>query len=287
MFISKWLNKAGRILIDVSKKCIRGKTKLLKIGQTRSLYQTTDGYKFWLNNSGYIDKEIIKEGVFEPKTTNAIKHLIRPGDVVLDVGANIGYYTVMLSKIVGPTGKIFAFEPTKHFGDVLKQNIHANNLENIEIVNVGLSNKTQKLSIDIGPSSATLHSPAEFDLIIGNEDISLITLNDFIRLRKLEKIDLIKIDIDGHEPLFFEGGGGGLEKYSPVVIFEVSHLHYLQAGFTAWDFYDSVCAKGYRFFHEDDFSEITSMETFLRKCGNFAYSSNVIIAKYNIHDSMV
>ena len=285
-FISKCLNKAGRILINTSKKCIRKKTKLLKTGQTRSLYQTADGYKFWLNNSGYIDKQIINEGVFEPKTTNAIKHLIRPGDVVLDVGANIGYYTVIFSKLVGPSGKIFAFEPTKHFGDVLKQNIRANHLENIEIVNVGLSNKRQKLSIDIGPSSATLHSPAEFDVIIDHEEIPLLTLNDFVRLRQLEKIDFIKIDIDGHEPLFFEGAWEVLDKYSPVVIFEVSHLHYLQAGFTAWDFYDSVNAKGYRFFHEDDFSEITSRETFLRKCGNFAYSSNVIIAKYNINESM-
>jgi len=281
-FISKCLNKASRILIDLSKRFLYTRSTLLLSGHPRSLYQTPFGYKFWLNDSGYIDKQIISRGVFEPKMTTVAEDLIKSGDVVLDVGANIGYYTVIFSKLVGEFGKVFAFEPTKHFREVLKQNVESNKLKNIEIIDVGLSNKTQKLSIDIGPSSATLHSPDGYDHIVGNEDISLITLDEFIRSRKLEKIDFIKIDIDGHEPLLFKGAWETLDKYSPVIIFEVSHLHYLEAGFAAWEFYDLIRAKGYRFFHEDGLVEITSRVIFLRECGNFAYSSNVVIAKNNI-----
>ena len=185
----------------------------------------------------------------------------------------------LLTKQVGASGTVIAFEPTRHFGDVLRKNVEANQLNNVEIIDFGLSNKAQDLEIDIGPSSATLHSPEGFDKVIDKEKISLTTLDTFVRERALDRIDFIKIDIDGHEPLFFEGAWEALEKYAPIVIFEVSHLHYLEAGVAAWDFYDLVCSKGFKFYYEEDFTEIASREDFLRRCANFAYSSNVLIKK--------
>jgi FkbM family methyltransferase len=237
------------------------------------------GYDLWLNNTGYIDRQIIAKGEFEPASTRAIKRFVKEGDVVIDVGANIGYYTVLMSRLAGASGKVIAFEPTRHFGGVLAENIAVNKLGNVEVVSSGLSNRAQEMLIDIGPSSATLHSPAGFDAILGHEEITLTTLNDFVKQRAPEKIDFIKVDIDGHEPLFFDGAWDALEKYSPIIIFEVSHLHYLEAGVAAWDFYDLVRSKGYKFYHEDDFAEIKSKENFLRRCANFAYSSNVLITK--------
>lgn len=281
-FASKSLKKIGSSLLGMSEKLMYEKSKLIKPGKVRSLYRLPLGYDLWLNNTGYLDKQIITKGAFEPLTTKAIKRFVKSGDVVIDVGANIGYYTVLLSKLVGATGKVFAFEPTKHFGGVLRDNIEINHLNNIEIIDLGLSNQVQDLVIDIGPSSATLHSPAGFDKVINTEKISLTTLNAFLRERAPERIDFIKIDIDGHEPLFFDGAWDALERYSPIIIFEVSHLHYLEAGVAAWDFYDLVRSKGYKFFYEENFAEITSKEDFLRRCANFAYSSNVLITKRNL-----
>lgn len=281
-YAARVLKQIGECALIIAEELCCEKAKLIEHGEPRSLYRLPAGYDLWLNSTGYIDKQIISKGQFEPASTRAIERLVKKGDVVIDVGANIGYYTVWLSKLVGASGKVIAFEPTRHFGDVLRRNIEANRLSNVEIVNFGLSNKSQGLLIDIGPSSATLHSPAGFDAIVGQENILLITLDEFVKQSPPGKIDFIKMDIDGHEPLFFEGAWDALEQYSPIVIFEVSHLHYLEAGVSAWDFYDLVCSKGYKFFYEEDFTEIVSREDFLRRCANFAHSSNVLITKQNL-----
>jgi hypothetical protein len=95
----------------------------------------------------------------------------------------------------------------------------------------------------------------------------------------LRKIDFIKVDVDGHEPYFFEGAWETLDKYDPVVFLEVSHLHYLEGGVTAWDFYEKLKAHNYLIYHENNLDEIKTKEEFLIKCGNFAYSTNIIISK--------
>lgn len=278
-YVARGLQQIGARALKIAEELSYDKPKLIQHGETRSLYRLPAGYDLWLNDTGYIDKQIRAKGLFEQASTRAIKRFVKEGDVVIDVGANIGYYTVLFSKLAGTTGKVIAFEPTRHFGDVLRRNIEENSLGNVEVVNFGLSNKAQDLLIDIGPSSATLHSPAGFDAIISHEKISLTTLNDFVKKNNLTRIDFIKVDIDGHEPLFFEGAWDALEMYSPIVIFEISHLHYLEAGVAAWDFYDLVRSKGYRFFCEEDYTEIKSRENFLMRCANFAYSSNVLITK--------
>jgi len=281
-FVAWILKKIGAHALSLSEDLRYIKPKLLAHGKARSLYRLPAGYDLWLNNTGYIDKQILAKGVFEPASTRAINWFVKEGDVVLDVGANIGYYTVLISRLVGKNGKVIAFEPTSHFSDVLRRNIVANQLTNVDVVNYGLSNAIQDIPIDIGPSSATLHSPKGFDKVIFHENISLTTLNEYIKQNMLDKIDFIKIDIDGHEPLFFEGAWDVLEKFSPTLIFEVSHLHYLEAGVAAWDFYDYVCSKGFRFFYEDDFTEIKSREDFLRRCANFSCSTNVLLSKKNL-----
>ena len=281
-YVARILKKIGASALSLSEKLQLEEPVLVERGKTRSLYRLPAGYDLWLNDTGYIDKQIIANGVFEPATTRAINRFVKEGDVVLDVGANIGYYTVLLSRLVGKNGKVIAFEPTSHFGDVLRKNIAANKLENVEVVNSGLSNKAHDMRIDIGPSSATLHSPKGFDEVVGHENILLTTLDEYVKKNMLDRVDFIKVDIDGHEPSFFEGAWEALAKFAPTVIFEVSHLHYLEAGVAAWTFYDDVCSKGFRFFYEEDFTEIKSREDFLRRCANFSCSSNVLLSKKSL-----
>ena len=197
----------------------------------------------------------------------------------MDIGANIGYYSVIISKLIGNSGHIYAFEPTKYFGDILKKNLEENKIRNVEILPFGLSNKKQKLEIDIGPSSATIHSPEGYDRVILKENIKLCTLEEFVKDKGLAKIDFIKIDVDGHEPFFFEGAWTILDTYSPVVLCEISHLHYLEAGTTAWDFYRMVIKHKYHIYNEDTMKVIENETQFLRQCANFDKTSNIILSK--------
>ena len=242
------------------------RSRLIKKGAERNLYKTRYGDFFWLTSSGYVDRCISTEGIFEEHSTQLIKKLVRKGDIVLDVGANIGYYSVIFSKLVGNNGKVLCFEPTNHYRKVLEKNLAANNIHNAEVFAFGLSNKSEELEIHIGECSATLHPP-DMQGCRNSETINLKSLDDFLQEYKLAKINFIKIDIDGHEPLLLEGAWKTLEKYDPVVLLEVNHLNYYMAGFTVWDLYDLLKNKGYKIYHEEKLIEFRTKTEFLIKCG--------------------
>lgn len=252
------------------------KSKLIEKHELRNLYRTVHGDFFWLDPNKYLDKNIIKKGCFERKSTELLKNLIKKGDIVIDVGANIGYYSVIFSRLVGEDGKVMIFEPTYHYREVLETNLEANDINNAEIYDYGLSNKEDEIEIAIGDCSATLHWVADLPAT-KQEKIKLKTFDSFISEHNIKKVDFIKIDIDGHEPLFLEGGWDSLEKLKPIILLEVNHENYIEAGYTAWDFFTLLKRKKY-YIYTEDLEEIATKRMFLRVCGNFTHSANIIIS---------
>ena len=277
-FIGAFLRRLGDKLLALGAQMIRTPAKLVRRGEGRDLYATHSGDLLWLNGTGYLDRQIIGTGSFEPESMFAAQRLVREGDVVLDVGANIGYYTVRFGKLVGAGGRVLAAEPTRHYGHILERNIAENGLANVRILDYGLSDRADTVRIDIGPSSATMHSPAGFDRVLFQETIKIARLDDVAESLDLQRLDFVKIDVDGHEPFVLRGAWAVLGKYSPIILMEISHLHYFQAGVFGWDFFSEIRDKGFRIYRETDFSEIDSVERFLRECCNFDRSANIILA---------
>ena len=296
--ISKIFKKVGYLLLGIS-KWVQAENKieelenhtydiesirsiLIEKGQGRDLYKTRFGDLLWLDSNSCIDESIIKTGVWEDYSTNIVNRLVKPNDYVLDIGANIGYYTVLFSKLVGNNGKVFAVEPTKNYYNVLISNLKENNISNCEPFQIGFSDKEEKLKVFLGQHSASIYDVGVQEFR-SYDWINLLTLNTFIINNKIEKIDFIKIDVDGHEPKILEGAWDTLEKFNPIILLEISHLHYLEAGYTAWDFYQILKDKKYFIYSEKTLSEIKDKTSFLIECGNFAYSSNIIISKYKLY----
>ena len=98
---------------------------------------------YYLSNDKYIGQRIALEK-YEPYETKLILRQVKKSDVAVDVGANIGYYTILLADKVGKTGKVYAFEPDKINFEILLKNIKANNLENVIAVNVAVGSKNGK-----------------------------------------------------------------------------------------------------------------------------------------------
>lgn len=243
----------------------------------RKLYKTIYGDYFLLNDKSCVDRNIKDFSVWEPESTSVIKKLVKPGNILLDIGANIGYYTVIASKIVGETGKVLSFEPTKHFFDVLQNTVEINKLKNVMLYDFGLSDENSESEISIGENSATIHWIKNDGIPLDIEHIALKRLDDIISSLDINKIDFIKIDVDGHEPAFLEGAWKTLEKYKPTILMEISHRHYRKAGYLAWDFYRKLREKGYRIYSEKDMSEYIDEDSFLFECGNFNAGANIIL----------
>lgn len=254
----------------------RRRSRRVRSGAERSLYRTPSGDLFWLDPEHWLDGTIIEQGGYEPMSTRVVERLVSPGDVVFDVGANIGWFSVLMSRCVGPEGRVVAFEPTEFYGAALRRNVEENELENCEIRAVALSNETGELAIQIGESSATMHWPTP-DLVPRREEkIRLRRLDDVVRELAIERLDFVKVDIDGHEPFFLEGAWQTFERHRPTLLMEVSALNLLDTSWSALEFYETLREHGLRVYSEKTLREFANREAFLIECGNYAYSANIV-----------
>lgn len=148
---------------------------------------------------------------------------------VLDIGANKGVYTYWLSKKVGANGKVYAFEPQPELGEFLEESKKTFKLDNVEIVNKGLSSESSQMVLyrrKIGDGAAMIASEQNklFDPS-GKEklDIEVIKLDDFIVNEKIEDVAFIKCDVEGHELEVFKGAVASLKRFKPTILFECHH----------------------------------------------------------------
>lgn len=137
---------------------------------------------------------------YEEEQTNWFKLCIKPGDVVVDVGANFGYYTSLAALLVGGTGKVFAFEPSPQAFSSIEKMITNSDVDNITLIKSALGRKKEFVDLHI-PSACNLHSPSILasDPSFKKIKINVDTLDDFADINKIETINLVKIDVEGYE----------------------------------------------------------------------------------------
>lgn len=129
-----------------------------------------------------------------------MKQYIRKGDVVLDIGANIGFYTNILSELVGENGRVYAFEPDKTNYSYLIQN--TGHLKNVEFYNKAVSDKTGKITLYHSDLLNVDHKTYATNDYTSTSEIECVAMDDII---PDQKVDFIKIDIQGYEYFAFKG----------------------------------------------------------------------------------
>lgn len=159
---------------------------------------------------------------FDPELPFLAEH-ISDGAVVFDIGANLGTWSLILSEAVGRKGRVFAWEPTEQMYDNLSRNISLNAKSNIHAFHCALSsvNDTLRLYHDLDSSRNSLgktrnNDPSDY------EDVRSRRLDDLASELQLEKVDFIKIDVEGAEALVFEGGRATLGRFKPAILFEIN-----------------------------------------------------------------
>ena len=279
--INNLLNKFGFQLNKVSKKYNEKKLQnpqvikpnLIRSDEFGDLYNCKYEMKLYLNHESYVDSMILKNNIWEKDSVNIVQKIVKPGQTVLDVGANFGYYSIMFSKLVGKSGKVISSEPTTFFGEKFKLHLNENKCLNVELLPFGFSDKETNLEIKIDNATASMHMP-EYDEYLKTESIKLIPLDQFAVEKDLKQLDFIKIDIDGHEPKFLDGAKETISKFQPDILLEINPLNYYLAGVTIWDFYDQIKGFGYNIYHEKNLEEISNKIDFLKRCGNFGWQGN-------------
>jgi len=178
---------------------------------------------FYLKNDRYIGQRVALEK-YEPYETKLILRQTKKGDVVVDVGANIGYYTILLADKVGKNGKVYAFEPDKTNFEILTKNIKTNNLKNVVAVNAAVGSKSGKLKLHKSKENFGDHKLYGKDKEI--EEVKIIRLDNYL---KNIKVDLMKIDTQGWEPEVIEGAKNIIKRDKPIIFLEYSPASYKEA----------------------------------------------------------
>lgn len=147
---------------------------------------------------------LLKLGFLEKREIDFFKKTIKKGWIVLDIGANIGYPSLLFSKLVGERGRVIAFEPDKNNLEMFRKNIKVNNCKNIVVVPMAVSDRTGVGTLYISDSHSGDHRIYNlFHEKRETQNIKTISLDDYFNSEN--KIDFIQMDVQGAEELVFKG----------------------------------------------------------------------------------
>jgi len=188
--------------------------------------QMSDGRRLMLASiaENYLSFELFWRGAayYEPITTLVAGELVGPGDTFIDVGANIGFYSLVLSAM-RPGLKGIAFEPNPKNFAMLQANVHSNGLRKIVCESMALSDKDSTASLYLSPSDMSASLETGFDSQpTGRVEVRTTTLDNYLTDRPIGGRPLIKVDVEGHEAAFFRGAQETLALRQPDVIAEVA-----------------------------------------------------------------
>lgn len=165
-------------------------------------------------------------GSWEMQSLLLWKKLVSECDYIFDVGANTGIYSLVAAAI-HPKAKVFAFEPMPRVFDKLKRNISLNSYSNVKCETIALSNYDGDATMyDLPDSDHTYGGTVNENLynsLVNSTPVSVKVnkLDTYVKENKIERVDLVKIDVESHEKSVLEGMEEVINRYQPVILFEV------------------------------------------------------------------
>ncbi|MFL6590923.1 MAG: FkbM family methyltransferase [Chthoniobacterales bacterium] len=201
-----------------------------------------------LDVSNYVDSTIFA-GCYEPVNTCLFKRILRPGSTAVDVGANIGYFTLLAASLVGKFGKVIAAEAHPRNFKILSAAVERNGLKQVQAVNIGLSDENGSGEVIMADQKEYANRTASMVPQSGltGPTVQLRTLDNCLDDWGIDVVDLLKIDVDGFETKVVRGGarslaGGRIKN----VIMEFDESWLSASGSSVEELTDLLVAAGFR-----------------------------------------
>lgn len=209
--------------------------------------RTKYGFGYRADLGDWLGQYVYLTGVYEPPTARIIHALLDSGDTFIDVGANSGFFTLLGATRVGPTGKVLAFEPVPVMRKRLTDNVTMNQLGNVRIQDVALSNAPGSITLFEGPEGHKgTSSLRPLDNAATKIEVQTRPLDAY--LDELDAVKLIKIDVEGAEQLVIEGMEAVIERYHPALIIEMTDDYLASFGHGAVALATKLTDCGYQMF---------------------------------------
>ena len=210
-----------------------------------AVVRTRSGFAIEVRLDDWLGQHVYATGDYEPSTTAVISALLERGDVAIDVGANVGYFTLLLAQIVGQDGHVYSFEPIPELHDRTQRSIELNGLKNISLSTLAVSDRTARCEFHLGPKTHLGRS--SFRQIPDSEEqipVNTIQLDNFASGKS--RITLAKIDVEGAECAVLRGMRAILQRDHPDVVLEVTDSFLREAGDSGEELFAMLYPLGYR-----------------------------------------
>ena len=228
------------LIASLRRLVIKREIKTLGIASSEVVLTLQDGRKFyWTVKDRTSLLGLGLTGVWESAETRFLRSIIRPGQIVIDGGANYGYYSILFSHLVGVRGKVHCFEPLEEAYKLLREHIILNNATaNVLLNRYGLGESRKYTNIYVmrgwGWGSATIRPSG--DILMGT--CQIVPLDWYIKQKKINRVDFMKLDIEGAELSALKGSIQTLQYFLPGLMIEITKDAYRDFGYTLNDLYD-------------------------------------------------
>jgi FkbM family methyltransferase len=254
------------------------------------MFVHTERYK----GADSVDHRLLVQGTWEPHTTALFKKLLRKGMNVVDIGANIGYFTLLAASLVGESGEVFAFEPASQNYALLVKNIEVNGYKNVIPVQKAVFSNTGKVkfflnNVALGQSSLFEVSENPTEAIM----VDVVSLDEFFKDNE-RPIDIIKMDIEGAEMTALLGMAKIVENNDDIKIFTEFWPDGLQkSGFSSQEYWNKLRQFGFNFIYLINGGkqklELVDFEDVIRCCQNTIFKQstchvNLLCAKSELEE---
>jgi FkbM family methyltransferase len=256
------MHNVGKLLITASMWGLRLYTRYVPFARGRGIFIHPVE---WLKSRGYpaplmkVSNGLVMEfepsligwtcferGSWEEEQTNVVLNLVQAGMVVVNVGANTGYYTLVMAGGVGPNGRVFAFEIQPEMTAILRRNIRHNNFaDRVTIIEKGCYSSAGRADVlnlgDPGSAQVATREGGEE----GAGAVELVTLDTFLSGVDIRRLDFVLIDTEGADFEVIKGAKNLLSRFKPVVLVESDHLRAF--GSSEEDLIEFMTELGYAF----------------------------------------
>jgi FkbM family methyltransferase len=221
-------------------------------GKTDSVIVGRGGVRYHLNLTEGIDFSIYLLRAFERGTKRTLEKLVKPDHVVFDIGANVGAHTLSLARSAGPSGKVYAFEPSDFGFAKLRRNLalnpelEARTVARQILLSASGSDPAERLIYASWPlQSVDPVHPKHRGRLVPADHAIVDTLDDFVDRERISRLDLIKIDVDGSEFPVLKGGQKTIRRFRPILVMEISPYIHAERHHSFSDLIELLKVAGY------------------------------------------
>jgi FkbM family methyltransferase len=268
-------------LAGVAYKLISGGRWVL--GKSDSVIANRHGIRYHLDLKEGIDFSVYLLGAFERGTRKTLQDLVKSGDTIFDIGANVGAHTLTLAQAAGPLGRVFAFEPSHFAFHKLCRNLALNPElqaracpQQILFQSAVAEPATKEIYASWPLESAGAVHPKHRGRLVSTSGALVDTVDSFVARQSLSRLDLIKIDVDGHELPVFQGACATLERFRPLLVMEMSPYVHAENRHSFADFVELLRKLDYALTDTDTHQAVPLNATELERLIPDGASMNVV-----------